>query len=37
MAEPAGLSVQDLRLDPVWDPIRGHPRLKALLSQFAAR
>jgi serine/threonine-protein kinase len=28
---PAGLTVHEIRLDPTWDVLREHPRLKALL------
>lgn len=31
------LSVHALRLDPRWDPIRDHPRFKALLTRYAGR
>ena len=30
---PSWMSVHSLRLDPRWDPIRGHPRFQALLRQ----
>jgi serine/threonine protein kinase/tetratricopeptide (TPR) repeat protein len=30
---PPGMSVQILRLDPVWDAIRQHPRFRALLAK----
>jgi hypothetical protein len=26
------LSVHDLRLDPVWDPLRSHPRFRQLVN-----
>src|SRR5574341_175455 len=29
------LSVHTLRLDPLWNPIRDHPRFKALLAKYA--
>jgi tetratricopeptide (TPR) repeat protein len=32
---PSWLSVHTLQLDPGWDPIRQHPRFKALLSRYA--
>ena len=34
LAGPALLSVQTLRLDPLWDPIREHPRFHALLAKY---
>jgi len=37
LAEPSWLSVHTLRLDPCWDPIREHPRFKALLAKYAMR
>ena len=37
LAGPSWLSVHTLRLDPLWDPIRDHPRVKALLAKYAER
>ena len=31
---PSLLSVGLLRLDPVWDPLRDHPRFQALLEKY---
>ncbi len=31
---PSFLSVGLLRLDPVWDPLRDHPRFQALLEEY---
>jgi len=36
LAGPCGLSVHSLRLDPRWDPIREHPRFKALLVTYGS-
>ena len=35
LAGPSYMSVYKLRLDPTWDPIRNHPRFKALLVKYA--
>jgi serine/threonine-protein kinase len=37
LAGPSWLSVHTLRLDPVWDPIRNHPRFRALLAKHTGR
>lgn len=36
LAGPSWLSVHTLRLDPRWDPIRDHPRFKALLAKYSS-
>jgi TolB-like protein/DNA-binding SARP family transcriptional activator len=30
------LTVHSLRLDPLWDPLRGHPRFRALVAKHSA-
>jgi len=35
LAGPSQLSVHTLRLDPLWDAIRGDPRFQALLVKYA--
>ncbi len=37
LATPSDLTVQMLRLDPRWDPIRDQPGFKALLAQYGSR
>ena len=37
LTAPSLFSVHSLRLDPLWDPIRDHPRFKALLAKYTQR
>jgi len=32
---PSWWSVHDIRLDPIWDPLREHPRYEPLLEKYA--
>jgi serine/threonine-protein kinase len=36
LAAPSGPSVYEFRLNPLWDPIRDHPRFQALLVKYAS-
>jgi len=36
LAEPSDVTVHGLRLYPLWDPIREHPRFKALLAKYGS-
>jgi hypothetical protein len=31
---PAGITIHELRLDPVWDPLRGDARFQRMLTKF---
>ena len=35
LSVPANHSVQLLRIDPTWDPLRDHPRFKRLLKKHS--
>ena len=37
LAGPSWLSVHTLRLDPLFDPIREHPRFKTLVARYGAQ
>jgi tetratricopeptide (TPR) repeat protein len=34
---PSYLTVQGLRVNPVWDPLRNDPRFQALLEKYAGK
>jgi tetratricopeptide (TPR) repeat protein len=34
LAVPSPMSVPMLRIDPTWNPLRGHPRFQALLEKY---
>jgi hypothetical protein len=34
---PAGPSYGDLRLDPLWDPLRGDPRFEKIVNSLAPK
>ena len=34
---PSGITIHELRLDPIWDPLRADPRFKQMLAKFGAQ
>jgi TolB-like protein/Flp pilus assembly protein TadD len=34
---PAGITTQELRLDPVWDPLRADPRFEKMLAKYGGQ
>jgi eukaryotic-like serine/threonine-protein kinase len=36
LAGPSEFGVHALQLDPIWDPIREHPRFKALIAKYSS-
>jgi TolB-like protein/Flp pilus assembly protein TadD len=34
---PAGITIHELRLDPIWDPLRADPRFQQMLAKFGAQ
>ena len=37
MNRPSQLTVQTLKLNPAWDPLRNDPRFQALLTKYASK
>jgi hypothetical protein len=37
LQSPAGINLHELRLDPIWDPLRGDARFQQMLAKFGAK
>ena len=37
LSRPSGITVQDLKVNPVWDSLRNDPRFQALIDKYGAR
>jgi serine/threonine-protein kinase len=37
LSRPSGITVQDLKVNPVWDSLRNDPRFQALMDKYGAR
>jgi hypothetical protein len=33
---PSGITIPELRLDPVWDPLRADPRSQQMFAKYGA-
>jgi serine/threonine-protein kinase len=36
LSRPSGVTVQDLKINPIWDPLRNDPRFQGLLNKHGA-
>jgi hypothetical protein len=34
---PAGITIHELRLDPIWDPLRNDARFQQMLAKFGGK
>ena len=37
LSRPSGMTVQSLRLNPIWDPLRNDPRFEDLLTKYGGK
>ena len=37
LSRPSAVTVQSLKLNPIWDPLRNDPQFQALLNKYGAK
>ncbi len=37
LSRPSGVTAQILKINPIWDPLRGDPRFQALIDKYGAK
>jgi len=37
LSRPSAITVESLKINPLWDPLRGDPRFQALLQKYASK
>jgi len=37
LSRPSAVTTQTLKINPIWDPLRGDPRFEALMQKYGAK